>query len=192
MQRQVLFSIVIIIVVVTMSGCSQQGVQQYKGSVSRIHSISTSSERGEGAPAPDFSWFDEAGNKVSFKDIARGKPVLINFWATWCMPCKRELPDLRAINKEYKDEGALVIGVSVDKVENEYLVDFVRKFAKEWDLGYQILIDENHELWEAFGIAKGAGIPTTILVNREGRIAKSFVGSRKKEQFAAEFDKLLR
>ena len=69
-------------------------------------------QKNEGTNVADFSWTDETGKKISFADFSKDNVVLINFWATWCGPCKRELPDLVALRDEYKDKNIKILGIS--------------------------------------------------------------------------------
>jgi thiol-disulfide isomerase/thioredoxin len=136
--------------------------------------------------APDFTWFDESGKQVSFSEISKGKPVLVNFWATWCAPCVRETPDLVELHNEYTSKGALVIGISTDRDDDA--LNLVSDFVKEKSVTYPIVID-NGELEEAFGGLRG--YPTTFYIDKDGNIVKKFIGIQTKEKFAGEFDALL-
>ena len=127
---------------------------------------------------PNFSWKDRSGNITDF-DSYRGNVTLINFWATWCGPCKKELPDLIALSKELSNRGVKFIGVSTDRGGN--VVDDVRAFAQKQGMTYQIVV-ANEEMEEAFGNIRA--IPTSFIIDREGKIAQSIVGMRSKEFFA--------
>lgn len=139
-----------------------------------------------GTKAPDFSWYDGNGTKVSLSEVAKGRPVLINFWATWCGPCVREIPDLVALNEEYAAKGALIIGVSVD--QDDDVLTLVSGFAKEKGMTYPVIID-NGDIAKAYGGIQG--IPTTFYVDRNGVIRNTLVGMRDKETFAKEFDAVM-
>ncbi|MEW5798479.1 MAG: TlpA disulfide reductase family protein [Bacteroidota bacterium] len=179
----------------TLFGCSPQDNKQngspqqqtsttgaaYKENVSVVQSVETV----EGM-APNFLFYDETGKQVSFAEVAKGKPVLINFWATWCGPCIKEMPDLVLLSEEYKAKGGLVIGVSVDKDSD--VLTLVSDFTKEKNVKYPIVID-NGDLENAFGGLRG--IPTTFYIDKNGKIAKKLVGLQSKEKFASEFDALL-
>ena len=100
-----------------------------------------------GDKVPNFSWKDGAGNTLHF-DAVRGKVTLVNFWATWCGPCKRELPDLVALSTELSSRGIKVIGVSTDRGSNA--VEDVRSFVKDNGIPYQVVVS-TEELEQAFG-----------------------------------------
>jgi thiol-disulfide isomerase/thioredoxin len=137
-------------------------------------------EKNEGRKAADFSWTGESGNKVTFAEFSKDNVVLINFWATWCGPCKRELPDLIALHNEYKGKSVKIIGISVDRDAD--VLGLVRNFAAETNLTYPIVID-NGELEKAFGGIRG--IPTSFFVNKNGEIVKKMIGLQSKETFQA-------
>jgi cytochrome c biogenesis protein CcmG/thiol:disulfide interchange protein DsbE len=135
--------------------------------------------------AADFSWYNREGKKVSLSDF-RGKTVLINFWATWCGPCKAELPDIEAISNEYASKGLVVIGVSEDEGSN--LVGKLKSFASQHGLTYQIVIDDN-SIADAYGNINA--IPTSFLVGKKGEILKSWVGEKDKSYFESTLGKYL-
>jgi thiol-disulfide isomerase/thioredoxin len=116
---------------------------------------------------PPFSITDLDGKQMSSADW-KGKVVLINFWATWCGPCRAEIPDLVALQNEYKDQ-VIVIGVS----EDEGPVDAVRKFATQYKVNYPIAMT-TAEMQKLFpGIS---ALPTTFMLDKEGRVAQKHVG----------------
>ena len=149
----------------------------YIGNVAKVSSV----QKGEGTKVADFTWTDENGKKTSFADFSKDNVVLINFWATWCGPCKRELPDLVAIRNEYKDQNIKILGISVD--QDGDVLNLVHNFAQQANLAYPIIID-NGELQEAFGGIRG--IPTSFFVNKKGEIVRKMIGLQTKETFKAE------
>jgi thiol-disulfide isomerase/thioredoxin len=121
----------------------------------------------EAAPIPDFSVTDIEGRTIASKDL-RGKVVLINYWATWCPPCRAEIPDLIKLQDKYRDR-LLVIGVSEDEVD----VSQVKAFVTENRMNYPIVMT-TPELSKIF---KGvSALPTTFVLDREGRLAQRHVG----------------
>ncbi|MGO9481277.1 MAG: TlpA family protein disulfide reductase [Candidatus Kryptoniota bacterium] len=147
--------------------------ENYKRNASLVVDVNP----GTGGAAPDFSWYDSAGNQISLKDV-RGKNVLINFWATWCGPCKAELPDIEAISKQFADKGLVIIGVSEDR-GGSALSD-VSDFAAANGLTYQIVID-NDNVANAYGNIDA--IPTSFIVDKDGKIVAKWIGSRDKAFF---------
>jgi len=135
--------------------------------------------------APNFTWKDKNGRQVDF-DAYRGKVTLINFWATWCGPCKKELPDLIAISKEMSNRGVKIIGISTDRGTN--VREDVASYISEKGIPYQIVIS-NEEIEEAFGNVRL--IPTTFVIDPDGKIAQTIVGARPKEAFVDIINSLL-
>ena len=116
-------------------------------------------------PAPDFTLRDLKGNQVSLSDF-RGQPVVLNFWATWCMPCRVEIPYLEALYTKYKDQGLVVIGMNT---ETDYMK--VKHFA-EPRMSYTVLLDGQTQA-QAYDVS---GIPCTYYIDREGLIRYRNVG----------------
>jgi len=138
--------------------------------------------------APNFSW-DENGKKASLTDL-KGKVVFVNFWATWCGPCKKEMPDLSEISKELKDKNFKMLGMNVFQQEGTPKVD---DFLRLNPLSYAV-IDGNDELVKAFGDASGndmQAIPVSFIINKEGKIVETIVGSKKKDEFLNLINKYL-
>ena len=114
-----------------------------------------------GQPAPRYSATSLTGDSVSLASL-RGKVVLMNVWATWCGPCRKEIPELRAIHSAYKDKGLELIGVSVDADGSD---EAIRGFLKDFKMDYTIWRDPNESVTALFRMA---GVPATFLVDREG------------------------
>ena len=111
------------------------------------------------SPAPDFVLPDPTGKKVSLKDF-RGKLVFLNFWASWCVPCREEMPAMEQLYREFKDQGFVVVAVNTKDKREDALA-----FAKELKLTYPILLDPDGEV----GLLYGAwGLPTTYLIGTKG------------------------
>lgn len=134
---------------------------------------------------PNFSWKDSTGATITF-DQFRGKVTLINFWATWCGPCKRELPDLVALSNELASQNVKFIGVSVDQAPN--VTDLVSSFVSEHTITYQNVI-ANSDMEDAFGNPRA--IPTSFLVDAGGNIVQTIVGMRTKEFYKQAITSLL-
>lgn len=110
-----------------------------------------------------FTLEDIDGQSVSLKDVlASNKAVLINFWATWCPPCREEIPDLIRLQSQYKDKGFTVLGVDVGESGRK-----VSGFAAKNGMNYPIVLDKTNKVAESYGIV---GIPTSYLVSSDGRI----------------------
>ncbi len=111
------------------------------------------------SPTPDFTLPNPSGKKTSLKDF-RGKVVLLNFWASWCVPCRQEMPAMERLYQEFKGEDFVVVGVNVKEQNAKAL-----EFTKELKITYPILLDEHGDA----GLLYGAwGLPTTYLIGRKG------------------------
>ena len=132
-------------------------------------------------PAPDFSWKNVDGSRGSLKDY-RGSVVLLNIWGTWCGPCRRELPDIVAIRKEFRQKGFEVIGVAVNErpVNGRSIPQNLAAFAKANGLEYPIVIDDAR-ISQHFG--EPPSVPTTFVIDRKGRVTGVLVGARSAEDF---------
>ena len=135
--------------------------------------------------APDFTLADLKGQKISLSDL-KGKVVLLNFWGTWCGPCKREIPDFVSLSKKHKKNGLEIIGVTLSSGSPEKIQDFSQK----WKINYTLLTDingnETQSVTARYGQATSqpiTGIPTTFIIDRDGYIRQRYVGPRSEEVF---------
>jgi peroxiredoxin len=125
----------------------------------------------EEAAAPAASWTTTAGEAMTLESL-RGKVVLIDFWATWCKPCIKTMPELEAVYKDYQKLGLAVVGVSVDQGDDREKK--VKKFLEKKPVAYPIVIDnEEASSWEAFHVV---ALPTLYLIDRDGQIAERWTG----------------
>ncbi|MDX2040168.1 MAG: TlpA disulfide reductase family protein [Acidobacteriota bacterium] len=115
--------------------------------------------------APDFRLKDVAGKDLTLSDY-KGKVVVVNFWATWCGPCKMETPWLVELREQYHQKGFEIIGVSVDSLD-EYDPADVSAFIKEYKVRYPIVM-ATKEVVDDFGPV--TGLPTTLLIDRQGKV----------------------
>lgn len=162
------------------SGCSRNDAPK-SASVSGLarHTVAeVIAVQARGDKVPNFSWKDSTGKTVDL-DAYRGKVTLVNFWATWCGPCRRELPDLVALSRELAGRDVRIIGVSTDRGAN--VIEDVQTFVDAQGIPYQVVIS-NEDLEEAFGNIRA--LPTSFVINADGKIVQSFMGMRSKEFFA--------
>lgn len=125
--------------------------------------------------APDFSLQDINNRTVRLSDY-ENKIVILNFFGTWCSPCRTEIPDFIELMNEYGNKGFVIIGISLDKSG----VDTVKDFANQYNINYPILLDD--------GFTSGAygpihGIPSTFIIDKKGNIVEKIIGARSKEYF---------
>jgi thiol-disulfide isomerase/thioredoxin len=111
------------------------------------------------APTPDFSLGTPEGTKLSLKDF-RGKTVFLNFWATWCVPCREEMPAMEKLYQEYKDKNFVVLAINVKDRKQEAVA-----FMKELKLTYPVAFDPEAEIAQLYG---AWGLPTTYIIGPKG------------------------
>jgi peroxiredoxin len=124
-----------------------------------------------GSPAPAFALPALAGEPIALGDL-RGRVVFVNFWATWCPPCRDEAPALERLYRSLREEGFEVVGVSIDDPSAR---DAVERFRSEFGLSFPLLFDPDKSAYRSF---QATGVPETFLIDREGRIVERFVGPR--------------
>jgi cytochrome c biogenesis protein CcmG/thiol:disulfide interchange protein DsbE len=120
-----------------------------------------------GREAPDFTLPDLNGNRVALSDH-RGQVVLINFWATWCPPCRVEMPEFEAVYREYRDEGFEILGV-----DQREPVELVEEFVTERGFSWIFLLDEDFDVSREYA---ATSIPKSILVDRDGTVVQIWTG----------------
>jgi thiol-disulfide isomerase/thioredoxin len=119
--------------------------------------------------AADFSFRDIAGKQHDLADY-RGKWVLVNFWATWCPPCLKEIPDLMALHNEHKDKDLVVIGIATDYNNPKLVIDF----AKEHRISYPVVLGNDAIVAQ---IGRVEGLPMTYMFNPQGKMVAYNVGA---------------
>jgi thiol-disulfide isomerase/thioredoxin len=107
------------------------------------------------------------GSRVSLSDH-RGDVVVVNFWATWCPPCRAEIPDLEAAYQAHRDKGFAVLGVNVEESRQE-----IRVFMASLDMSYPVLLDEEGRVLQMY---RALGLPMSVIVDRDGVIQVRHVG----------------
>jgi peroxiredoxin len=130
--------------------------------------------------APDFELPDLSGDTVSLAATA-GRVRLIDFWATWCPPCRDEIPMLNELHHAYEGEGLTILAISDEKA------DVVREFAEEVGMDYTNLIDPG----EVSADYEVLGLPTAFLVDRDGRIVDYYMGPKSRKHLEAKIRELL-
>ncbi len=125
-------------------------------------------ERLAASKAPQFALKDLKGNTLRLEDL-KGRVVLLNFFATWCGPCRLEIPEFVKLHKRFKNEGLEIVGISLDMEGGAVLNPFVESYG----IPYPIVIGTRQVVEDYGGIR---GIPTSFLVDRDGSIAREFIG----------------
>lgn len=144
-----------------------------------------------GQQAPNFTLVDLHGNKVSLADY-RGKAVVVDFWATWCGPCRMEIPWLVDFNKKYASQGLTVLGIATDTIDSntgeQNPQTAIAKFAQQHNMNYPILL-ANLKVANQYGGIDS--IPTTFFINRSGKVVASTVGLAPQSDIEADIQKAL-
>ncbi len=122
-----------------------------------------------GDPAPDYAAVSVQGDTVSLQELS-GSPVLLDVWATWCIPCGHEMPALQALSEQYADSGLRVLGVSIDAAGTDARV---AGFVAEHGIRFTILRDPDRRVEQTF---RTIGVPETFLLDRQGRVAHRWIG----------------
>ena len=135
----------------------------------------------EGKPAPAFTAKDLQGKSASLSGY-KGKVVLADFWASFCIPCVEALPFLESLHQKYGNKGLVVLGVSVDKEKSA-----VSKVLKKTKVSYPMLI-ATPQVWSAYKVNR---LPALVLIGRDGRIIKRYGGEADKKAMVAEIERAL-
>ena len=128
---------------------------------------------------PDFTVTDLAGKPAKFSELSRGKKlVAINFWATWCGPCRMEMPGFEKLFRDKTGEGFTILAINEDKERAK-----LDAYLKEKTVTFPVLVDQEQKLSEKLGIT---ALPTTILVGADGRVQEVFEGVQPYLQYRIE------
>jgi len=127
--------------------------------------------------APDFTLEDLSGNRISLKRL-RGKVVFLNFWATWCIPCRQEMPTMEKLHRNFKGQGLEVVAINFRETKKE-----VQKFFDELGLTFTALLDRDGKVSEEYG---AWSIPLSYFINRKGEFIGKVAGYRKWDSAGAQ------
>lgn len=137
-----------------------------------------------GQEAPDFALKNLAGGRVRLKDL-RGHPVLVNFWASWCVPCAAEMPLIVAAYDSLRDQGLLVVAVNLS--DQDRMKD-VRAFVESFGLRFPVLLDGRGQAWERYRLT---ALPTTVFIDTAGLVRHVIAGPMTSEMLRAGLVRLL-
>ena len=133
--------------------------------------------------APDFTLELFDGNTLTLSGL-RGQPVVVNFWASWCPPCREEAADVERVWRDYQDRGVVFVGVNVSDARQDAL-----DYIEEFDITYSNGPDSGKEAYDAYGVT---GFPETFFVNSQGIVVRKFVGPVDQQTLAAFVEDLLK
>ena len=186
-----LIAMMVLAATITLFGCNKN-VSDTKGNDEDLNNSQTSTvpvntnsinSETKSQKAPAFTLEDIYGKKVSLSDF-KGKVVIVDFWATWCPPCRKSIPDLIELQKKYKNKFA-VIGISVDMDTKSNVAPFV----KQNKINYKVLY-ASPEVVQNYGNIDA--IPTSFIIDQHGNIFTQHVGLTPKETYISEINKLLK
>jgi len=121
-----------------------------------------------GSQAPDFQLNNLDGQSISLSDL-RGKPVFINFWATWCPPCRSEMPYIQEIYEEWSGKGLVVLAINIGESPSQ-----VEEFMESQNLSFPVLLDTGKNVAQKYNIR---GIPTSFFVDKDGVVQEKIIGA---------------
>lgn len=178
--------IVIILLSMAVAGCGTKSTDEKEIKAENTKKTITQPKLpADAVLAPNFKLATTAGKIVQLNDL-KGKVVLVNFWGTWCGPCRQEIPDLNKLYEKYHKDGLEIVGVTL----TSGTADQIQSFALNWKMIYTLLTDiqgnETQNVTTDFGKATRqpiVGIPTTFLIDRNGYIVKRYLGPRSEEIF---------
>jgi thiol-disulfide isomerase/thioredoxin len=133
----------------------------------------------------DFSYTNNVGEVVSIKQLTQGKVVFINFWGTWCPPCRKEIPDIISITEDLKDKNFVTIGIALER-DQQNPIKTVSDFVNSNSINYYNFIG-NGEIVNAYGGVEA--VPTTYIIDANGMIVEKIVGARSKSDFMNSINK---
>ena len=189
---------IIILAVFVFMGCDNGNAQQKANQIKKNRSktvqkrVKKNSNQQE-LIAPDFTLADLNGNWVSLSEL-KGKVVLLNFWGTWCGPCRQEIPAFIKLTEKYKKDGLEIVGITLTSGPPER----IQSFSDKWGINYTLLTDidgnETQVVTAKYGQAtrqRITGIPTTFIIDREGYIRQRYVGPRPESIFYRDLEPYL-
>ncbi len=153
----------------------------------KVYAISSVGAAPGKGKAVDFKW-QEDGKDFSFADVTKGKVVLLNFWGTWCPPCRMEIPDLVKLSKNLAGKDFLMIGIALERNPTSALKK-VENFAKSQNMPYYLFIDSSNDIVRRYGGINA--VPTTYIIGKDGKIAETIVGMRDYDTFLAAVNRVL-
>ncbi|WP_303720555.1 TlpA disulfide reductase family protein [Malonomonas rubra] len=159
-MRSMIIKGLVLFCLLLLVGCSEQSEQpQGQGNVGT----------GKGQLAPNFTLTDMQGKSVSLADM-KGKVVLLNFWATWCPPCREEMPSMEMLHRKFKDDGLVILAVNVE--ENSGPV--VQTFLQSNPYTFRILLDGEAKVQNLYKVFQ---FPETFIIDRNGMVVEKVIGA---------------
>jgi len=132
---------------------------------------STNNSSGVSTQALFAASFPDENSKLQKLNQWQGKIIVLNFWATWCPPCREEMPELSALNTQYQNKNVIILGIAIDEI------GLIQEFVKENKLSYPLLAAEDSGMELAAGLGNNKGVlPYTVIIRPDGTVAKTYLG----------------
>lgn len=157
--RRVNFGIVFLLTALLFTSCDNSTSQQPASQGGLV-----------GKPAPDFTLLDMQGQQVSLSQF-RGKVVILNFWATWCPPCRQEMPSMERLYRDFKEKDMVILAVNVDENGKQA----VREFLQKMPYSFPILLDSKNIAQNSYGVFR---LPESFVIDRNGVVIEKIIGAR--------------
>ena len=157
--RIIHFGIAFFLAVFLLIGCDSSTSQQPASKAGQVENV-----------APDFTLTDMQGQQVSLSQF-RGKVVILNFWATWCPPCREEMPSMERLYREFESKGLVMLAVNVDKNGKQAVAKFLQKTPHS----FPILLDSDNIAQNAYGVFR---FPESFIIDRNGIVVEKIIGGR--------------
>lgn len=143
-------------------------------------------EKSDLSTASDFVARDLKGKRIQLKKLLAKGPVLLDFWALWCVPCLKKLPQIQKLHRQYESRGLSVVAVNEDSPSDQ---SKVKPFVKQRRYDFKVIVDEDNDIRNQYRIVS---LPTTILLDRKGNVVYSHTGYKRgdEERLAEEIERL--
>lgn len=148
------------------SGALSSTETQEEATEAEPEEVEETAEEVKTIPAIDFTLKDQYGNTHTLSDY-KGKTVFLNFWATWCSPCKAEMPDIQKLYEEFQQEDVVILGVAAPNLGREKSEEGIKGFLEENGYTYPVVMDTGAEAFQAYGINS---FPTTFMIDKDGNV----------------------
>ncbi|MCD6186731.1 MAG: TlpA family protein disulfide reductase [Desulfuromusa sp.] len=158
-SKKNIFGIVVLLTVFLLVGCDNTTSEQ---PLTKVNS--------ESKLAADFTLTNMQGEQISLSQY-RGKVVILNFWATWCPPCREEMPSMERLYRNHKDQGLVMLAINVDENGKKAVSQFLRRTP----YSFQILLDSDNVAQNAYGVFR---FPESFIIDRNGMMVKKIIGGR--------------
>ncbi|MFA7325403.1 MAG: TlpA disulfide reductase family protein [Candidatus Kapaibacterium sp.] len=186
-MKKIIIAVLAVIAVVSVVSIFTKDLTSAEGSSKQVFTVSTVSEVVKDKLV-DFKYIED-GKEKSFSDLAKGKVVFLNFWGTWCPPCRGEIPDIIKIQKELASKDIIIAGVALERNNTKDKFAKVDNFHTSNKMNYINFVDVDNKLNAAYGGMQY--VPTTLIINKNGEIKEVIQGARSYEAFMESIKKVL-